>query len=84
MTLSIAVQLVGGQADYLVKVSTPQVSTLHKLLTMCSAFNNLILAAKPVTVIELSLHVGLREASVCIILKQLQLKKICVRWVPGM
>ena len=48
MTLSIAVQLVSGQADYLVKVGKVIFEifllaadrTMHKLLAMCSALTS--------------------------------------------
>ena len=115
MTLSIAVQLVSGQVDYLVKVGTPIFGIFlaaadrkfHKLLTACHALilcgrmslvcgqmspltttpthqlaikaprsvspcekgYQTVLADKRVTVRELSLHVGIREVSICRILK---------------
>ena len=46
--------------------------------------NNLILADKRMTVKELSLEMEVGEASVCRILKQLQLKNVRDRWVPIM
>lgn len=46
--------------------------------------NNLVMDDRRVTVKEMSLRVGIGEASVCRILKQLGLKKVCARWVPRM
>jgi histone-lysine N-methyltransferase SETMAR len=42
----------------------------------------MVLEDKCGTVKEMSVQLGIREASVCIILKQLGLKKVCARWVP--
>ena len=92
MTLSIAVQLVSGQTDYLVKSGHADIwdfacsSRPHTAQAPDNVqrTNYLILADKRVTVKELSLQVGVGEANVCRILKQLQLKMICARWVLRM
>ena len=46
--------------------------------------NNLILADKPKTSKELSLQVGLKEASICRIVKQFQFKEVWARRIPKM
>jgi hypothetical protein len=43
----------------------------------------MVLGDKRVTLKEMSVKLGIEEASVCRILKQLGLKKVCAGWVPG-
>lgn len=91
MLMSIAVQLVNGQADYLVKEGMPKFGillaatdhTLHKVLTMCSALSTWFLADKRVTVKELPITISWNRRSKCM-QNQLGLKKVRVKWVSRM
>jgi AraC-like DNA-binding protein len=44
----------------------------------------MVLEDNQVTVKEMSAELGIGEASVCRIFKQLGIKKVCARWVPRM
>jgi hypothetical protein len=44
----------------------------------------MVLEDNRVTVKEISVKLGIGESSMCRILKQLGLKKVCARWVPRM
>jgi hypothetical protein len=81
MTLSIAVQLVGGHADYVVKVGTPIFGNLLAPAdrtpdNVQRVVNDMVLVDRRVTVKEMSVQLGIVEASVCRILKHLGLKNV--------
>jgi hypothetical protein len=86
MTLSIAVRLVGGPADYLVKVSRPMFGiilaaaarTPHKHDNV-QRVNAMVLEDTYVPVKEMSVQPETGEASVCRTVKQLGLKRVCAR-----
>jgi hypothetical protein len=77
MTPSVAIHLVGGHADYVNICDSPRTGRPHTAQTPdnLQCVNSMVLKDRCATVKETSIQLGIREASVCRILKRVGLKK---------